>query len=323
MKDAKLAMVREDGILPSDFFVTSNRRTWVMVKGKKIEVEDIRMDCAIVVDPEKMRATCLEPRKIKKGMYVVVGNEGIIEEGEMEFMLSAVSSERPAVHIINEVIRTLLEVKRRGGRIFVVAGPAVIHAGGREALAQLIRWGYVDVLIAGNGLAVHDMEASIYGTSLGVSLRDGRHIHHAHHIWTINRVNACGSIKDAVNRGLVKDGIMYECVKNDVKYILVGSIRDDGPLKDTITDMIKAQDMIREEIKKGVDLVLALATMLLTIGVCNMLPYEVKVIVVDINPAVISKVYDRGSQQVVGVVTDVGLFLRELIRAMERKMSSY
>ncbi len=317
MESVSIKQVDKDGVLPDGFFVTSNRKTWIILNNKKIEVKDIRMDCAIVVDPKSETAVCLEPRKIKKGMWVVVGNKGVIEEGELRFMDSTVSSERPAIFTIETTAKLLAEVKEHGGRVFVVAGPAVIHSGGREALAELIRKGYVDVLIAGNGFAVHDIEASIYGTSLGVSLKDGSYVHHAHHIWTINKVNACGSIKAAVEKGIIKNGVMYECIKHNVRYILVGSIRDDGPLKDTITDMIKAQDIIRAEITQGVDLVLALATMLLTIGVCNMLPYDTRVIVVDINPAVISRVYDRGSQQIIGVVTDVGLFLRELARFLK------
>ncbi|RLF25759.1 MAG: TIGR00300 family protein, partial [Thermoprotei archaeon] len=208
-----------------------------------------------------------------------------------------------------------------GGRIFVVAGPAVIHAGGREALADIVRMGLVDVLIAGNGFAVHDIEASLYGTSLGLSLATSRYVEHSHHMWAINKVRAYGSIARAVKEGLIKDGIMYECIRKGVKFILVGSIRDDGPLPDTIMDMLLAQDLIREEIKKGVDLVLVLATMLLAIGVCNMLPYNVRVVVVDINPMVIAKVHDRGSEQVIGVVTDVGLFLRCLQEALKALMS--
>ncbi len=318
MKSVKLMPAPNDGVLPDNFFVTSNRRTWILLNGEKIKVKDIRMDCCIVVEPEKRLAYCLEPRKVKKGMLVVVGNEGVIEEGEFRFMSGTVSSERPVPILIEEVAKWMIDTKRKGGRIFVVAGPAVIHSGGREALAKIVRMGFVDVFITGNGFVVHDLEASIYGTSLGMSLRNGKYVHHAHHIWTINKIRKLGSIKKAVEVGLVKDGVTYECIKRGIKYIIVGSIRDDGPLPETITDMIVAQDTIREEIKKGVDLVLCLATMLLTIGVCNMLPYNTKVVVVDINPSVITKVYDRGSQQVIGIVTDVGLFLRELYNILKR-----
>ncbi len=317
MESVELKPAPEDGVLPDGFYVTSNKRTWIILNGEKIEVKNVRMDCCIVVDPVKKEAYSLEPRKVKKGMLVVVGEKGIIEEEPgFRFMTSPVSTERPTYLIIREVAKELIDVKRRGGRVFVVAGPAVIHSGGRNALAELVRMGYVDVLIVGNGFAVHDLEASIFGTSLGVSLRDGRYVHHATHVWTINKVNSCGSIARAVKLGIVRDGVLYECVRNGVKYIIVGSIRDDGPLKDTITDMVKAQDVIREEIIRGVDLVLVLATMLLGIGVCNMLPYHVKVVFVDINPAVIARVYDRGSTQIRGVVTDVGLFLRELVRVL-------
>jgi len=319
MDGVKLVPAPSDGILPDGFFVTSNRRTKILLNGKLIPVKNIRMDCCIVVDPKKEEALCVEPRNVKKGDLIVVGDEGVIEEGELKFMVSPISPEKQAWLIAKETSSMMKSIKKRGGRIFVVAGPAVVHAGGREALATLIREGFVDVLITGNGLAVHDMEASIYGTSLGLSLKDGRYIHHAHHIWTINKVNSCGSIANAVKMGLIKDGIMYECVRNNVKYIIVGSIRDDGPLNDTITDMIKAQDVIREEIKRGVDLVLGLASALLIIGVANMLPYDVPLIAVDINPAVLIKIHDRGSQQTICVNSDVGLFLRELVRFIEQK----
>ena len=316
MRSVKLAPAPKDGVLPENFFVTSNRKTWIILNGKKIEVKHIRMDGCIVVDLERNEAYCLEPRKVKKGMLVVVGKEGVIEEGELQFLSSTVSTEKPTPILIKRVAKWVKEVKASGGRVFAVTGPAVIHSGGREALAEIIKRGYIDVLITGNGFAVHDIEASIYGTSLGMSLKNGSYVYHAHHIWTINKIREMGSIKEAVKCGIIKDGVMYECVKRGVKYIIVGSIRDDGPLPETITDMILAQDIIREEIKKGVDLVLCLATMLLTIGVCNMLPYDTRVVVVDINPMVVTKVYDRGSQQVIGIVTDVSLFLRELCREL-------
>jgi len=314
----KLLPATENGVLPEGFFVTSNRRTWIILNGKMIEVQNIRMDCCIVVQPDEEKAFCIEPRKVKKGELVVVGTEGVIEEGEFKFMTEPTSPERPAHLIIKELARLLLNVRKKKGRVFIVAGPAVIHAGGREALSELIRLGFVNVLIAGNGLAVHDIEASIYSTSLGVSLETGEYIDHRNHIWTINKIRAVGSIKEAVEKGIIKNGIMYECVKNKVKYILVGSIRDDGPLPDTIMDMIEAQDKIRDEILKGVDLVICLATALLTIGVCNMLPYWIKVFVIDINPAVGIKVKDRGSHQIVSVVTDVGLFLRNLVKIVRQ-----
>lgn len=315
MREVKLTPAPGDGILPERFYVTSNRRTWILFKGRKIKVKNIRMDGVIAVDPVKGEAYCIEPRKVRKGMLIVVSEEGVIEEGEeFRFMASPISIEKPIESLVDKIITWIFETRRRGERIFLVTGPAVIHSGGREALSQLIKKGYVDVLITGNGFAVHDIEASIFGTSLGMSLKDGTYVHHAHHIWAINLVNKCGSIKEAVKKGVIKNGVMYECVMKNIKYIIVGSIRDDGPLRDTITDMIIAQDVIREEISKGVGLVLCLATALLTIGVANMLPYDTRIVVVDINPAVIAKVYDRGTQQVMGVITDVGLFLKELIR---------
>lgn len=321
-RSAKLVPAPADGVLPDGFFVTSNRRTWVALEGQLVEVRDIRMDCCIVVDPSRGEARCVEPRKVRRGMLVVVGREGVVEEGGFRFMGESASSERPAHAAARDVARMIVEAKGRGERVFVVAGPAVIHSGGREALAELVRRGLVDVLIAGNGFAVHDIEASLYGTSLGMSLSDGRYVDHSHHMWAINVVRRCGSIRAAVELGLVRDGVMYECVRRGVKCILVGSIRDDGPLPDTIMDMLAAQDAVREEVRRGVGLVLCLATMLLTIGVCNMLPHDVRVVVVDINPAVVAKVHDRGSLQAVGVVTDVGLFLRELVRALDSEAPS-
>jgi lysine-ketoglutarate reductase/saccharopine dehydrogenase-like protein (TIGR00300 family) len=217
--------VKENGVLPENYFTTSNRETRVRVNGSLKEVKDIRMDCAIVVRGKEV--LCLEARKVQVGDFVVVGTDGVIEKGDDDFgfMSSGVSSERSAAKAVYEVAVKLKNTRKAA----VVAGPAVVHAGGRDALASVIRKGHVKLLLSGNALAVHDIEACLYGTSLGISLKTGRNSHHSNHLWAINRINAAGGIEEAVESGVITDGIMYECVRNNVPFILAGSLRDDGP----------------------------------------------------------------------------------------------
>jgi lysine-ketoglutarate reductase/saccharopine dehydrogenase-like protein (TIGR00300 family) len=212
------------------------------------------------------------------------------------------------------------DVKQQGGRIAVVAGPVVVHTGGVEHFSALIRHGYVDVVLAGNALAVHDVEYALSGTSLGIDLAAGAPVEQGHrnHMAAINTINRTGSIRAAVDQGVLRSGIMYECVTNGVEYVLAGSIRDDGPLPDTIMDLEEAQDQYADALSNNVQLVLMLSSMLHSIGVGNMLPSWVRVVCVDINPAVVTKLSDRGSMQTVGVVTDVGLFLHHLAMRLTR-----
>jgi lysine-ketoglutarate reductase/saccharopine dehydrogenase-like protein (TIGR00300 family) len=199
-----------------------------------------------------------------------------------------------------------------------VAGPVVVHTGGVTHFSELIRMGFVDVVLAGNALAVHDVEFALSGTSLGIDLAEGAPVEQGHrnHMAAINTINRAGGIRQAVESGVLKSGVMYECVTHGVEYILAGSIRDDGPLPDTVMDLVQAQERYAEALAGNVHLVLMLSSMLHSIGVGNMLPSWVRVVCVDINPAVVTKLSDRGSQQTVGVVTDVGLFLHRLAEAL-------
>jgi lysine-ketoglutarate reductase/saccharopine dehydrogenase-like protein (TIGR00300 family) len=230
------------------------------------------------------------------------------------FMSNDVSSERRVEGVVSKIAEMMRQVKKSGGRIAVVAGPVVVHTGGVEHFCELIRHGYVNTVLAGNALAVHDVEFAMSGTSLGIDLIAGAAVEQGHrnHMAAINSINRAGGIRPAVEAGILTSGVMYECVKHGVDYVLAGSIRDDGPLPDTLMDLIEAQERYATALANNVQLVLMLSSMLHSIGVGNMLPSWVRVVCVDINPAVVTKLSDRGSQQTVGVVTDVGLFLHRL-----------
>ncbi|WP_414468396.1 TIGR00300 family protein [Methanobacterium sp. ACI-7] len=327
IKEIEMLPSEKDKTLPDDFYSTTNHPTYVRYKDEWIYVEDIEMDCMIVIDPEEKRALCRPIGRIKKGDLVVVGREGIKvipperprgKKGVFEFMSSEASSEKPVRSIIEKIASEIKEIKKRGGKIAIVAGPAIIHTGSAPLLARMIREGIIDVLFAGNALATHDIENALYGTSLGVCTRHGEAVvrGHRHHIYAINEINKAGSIKEAVEKGFLTSGIMYECVKNNVPYVLAGSIRDDGPLPDVITDVIEAQDEMRKY-AQDVDMVIMIATMLHSIATGNILPSYVKSICVDINPATVTKLADRGSAQVVSIVTDVGAFLPILYEHLE------
>ncbi len=319
IKDVKILMSEKDKTLPVDFYSTTHHPTHIRYNGEWVVVEDIEMDCMIVVDLESGRAFCRPIGRIKKGDCVVVGRDGIQvspperprgKKGVFEFMSSDASSEKPIKSIIRKISSEIKEVKSRGGKIAVVSGPAVVHTGSGPILANMIKEGIIDIIFAGNALATHDIENALYGTSLGMCVKTGEAVTRGHrnHIYAINEINKAGSIKDAVEKGILKKGIMYECIKNDVPFVLAGSIRDDGPLPDVITDVIDAQDEMRKYVQ-DVDMVIMISTMLHSIATGNMLPSHVKSICVDINPATVTKLSDRGSAQVVGIVTDVGTFL--------------
>ena len=312
-----------DGCAPTDFYSTTNHETHIRRGGKWLAVADQRMDAAIVVDGHQ--ASCRKLRDIRKGDVVVCGVEGIRvvptfqdrDRHGFAFMSNEVSSERRVEAAVVRIAEMMQAVKADGGRIAIVAGPVVVHTGGAPYLAKLIRGGFVQVLLSGNALAVHDIELALFGTSLGVNLETGRAVEggHHHHMRAINAVRRAGGIPQAVQQGIIKSGIMYECEKSRVEYVLAGSIRDDGPLPDTLMDLTSAQDRYAECLK-GVSLVLMLASMLHGIGVGNMLPSAVRVVCIDINPAVVTKLGDRGSSQTVGIVTDTGLFLHQLAQTL-------
>ena len=310
-----------DGVFPERFYATTNLETWVRLEQQWIPVESIEMDCGIRIDRSTRKAQCVPMHRVKNGDLVVVGQPGVkvvpLERQQpgapFEFMASPVSTEQPKGLLIREIAESMQRVRRENGRILVVAGPGLVHTGASKYLAELIDNGYVQVLFAGNGLAVHDMESDLYGTSLGVYVDQKIRASegHEHHLWTINRIRKAGGIRQAVEQGLIRKGIFYSCVKNGVEFVLAGSIRDDGPLPDVITDTLQAQDIMREK-ARGVSFALMIATTLHAIATGNLLPASVKTVCVDINPAVVTKLTDRGTFQAVGLVTDVEPFLREL-----------
>ncbi len=322
--DAAFARVERDRCAPEDFYSTTNHRTQVRRGGEWHVVENQRMDALIVWAGGKAWARRL--RDIKAGDEVVVGMRGIrvIPESKerdrlaFAFMSNGISSERQVETAVRQTAAMMRAAKESGQRVVVVAGPVVVHTGGAKPLAALIRKGYVNALLAGNALGVHDAEAAMIGTSLGVRMSDGRLAEHGHrnHMRAINAVYHAGSLRGAVAQGKLKKGIIYECVANDVPFVLAGSLRDDGPLPETITDMNAAQDAYAEQLR-GAGLVLCLGSMLHSIATGNMLPGWVKTVCVDINPAVATKLSDRGTGQALGVVTDVGMFLELLEKNLQ------
>ena len=324
-RDVLIKPAEKDRCVPDDFYSTTNHRTHVRLGGQWIDVESQRMDAVIVVTGQT--ASCRKLRDVKAGEGIVCGHDGIRVTPEFRerdrlgfaFMSNDVSSERRVEGSVARIALMMREVKAAGGRIAVVAGPVVVHTGGVEHFASLIRHGYVDVVLAGNALAVHDIEFALSGTSLGIDLAAGAPVEQGHrnHMAAINTINRAGSIRSAVESGVLKSGVMYECVKKGVEFVLAGSIRDDGPLPETMMDLVEAQEQYAAALSRNVHLVLMLSSMLHSIGVGNMLPSWVRVVCVDINPAVVTKLSDRGSQQTVGVVTDVGLFLHRLAEALD------
>lgn len=322
--DAEIKRAECDRCAPEDFYSTTNQRTLIRHRGQWIEARKQRMDAMIVV--QNGSATCRRLRDIKAGDSIVIGMKGIRVVPEAKerdrlafaFMSSDISSERQVETAVGQTAALMHQTRAEGKKIVAVSGPVVVHTGGCDALSSLIRNGWIDALLAGNALAVHDIESALLGTSLGVRTSDGRLEQHGHrnHMRAINAINHAGGIKAAVLSGQLTTGVMYECVKAGVPFVLAGSLRDDGPMPETITDMNEAQDAYAAQLE-GAGVVLCLSSMLHSIAVGNMLPAWVKIICVDINPAVPTKVSDRGTGQVLGVVTDVGLFLDLLRRKLE------
>jgi lysine-ketoglutarate reductase/saccharopine dehydrogenase-like protein (TIGR00300 family) len=325
-KDVTVRTADKDGCAPEDFYSTTNHRTVVRHGGRWIEVGRQRMDAVIIV--EDGTATCRKLRDVRRGDPIVCGNDGIRVVPEFRerdrhgfaFMTNEISSERRVEVGVARIAAMVREIKASHGRIAVVAGPVLIHTGGSSHFQELIRSGFVDVLLAGNALAVHDVEQALFGTSLGVHLERGdiAEAGHEHHLRAINRIRRAGGIAQAVETGLLMKGIMYECVKNCVPFVLAGSIRDDGPLPEVITDTRQAQCVMRDKIE-GVTMCLMIATALHSVAVGNLLPARVRVVCVDINPATVTKLTDRGSFQTVGLVTDVEPFLRVLVQELEHE----
>ncbi len=335
--DVQTEICTQAGVSPDDFYVTTIYPTEVRINCEWVRVENQRMDGAIVIQDNSGNpiARCKLLRDLEVGDRVVVGIEGIKTvrqpisrepkaKDEFSFMGAGVSSERRVELVVEQIAWELRQIRDRGGKVLVTAGPVVIHTGGAKHLSSLIRDGYIQGLLGGNAIAVHDLEQAVMGTSLGVDMQKGTPVSggHRHHLKVINLVRRYGSIAEAVKQGVISQGVMYECVQNNVPFCLAGSIRDDGPLPDTQMDLIKAQAEYAQ-LLEGTDMILMLSTMLHSIGVGNMTPAGVKMVCVDINPAVVTKLSDRGSIESVGVVTDVGLFLSLLVNKLEQLTSPY
>jgi lysine-ketoglutarate reductase/saccharopine dehydrogenase-like protein (TIGR00300 family) len=347
-QDCRLVAADMDGAFPESFYSSTNQRTEVRLESKWIEVADQEMDCGIVVEGARneeqaksgpadpsgdlalrssiVSAHCVPMIEVKRGMQVVCGHVGVrvfpVDRGEVRrdftFMSSGVSTEKPKGALVREIARELVANRKCDGKTLVVGGPAIVHTGSGPIVCDLIRRGYIHKLFAGNALATHDIEQALFGTSLGVHLADASIADsgHEHHLRAINRIRRCGSIANAVEQNVLTSGIMYECVKHKVDFLLAGSIRDDGPLPDVVTDVIVAQNEMRARIR-DVTYCLMIATMLHSVAVGNLLPAWVKVVCIDINPSTVIKLGDRGSFQTVGIVTDVEPFLRSLVQEID------
>ncbi|MBI4431078.1 MAG: TIGR00300 family protein [Candidatus Omnitrophica bacterium] len=323
IREVKLARAPKDGVFPERFYSTTNLPTSVYFRKAWRPVLHIEMDCAIRVEKATGRASTVPMSDAKKGDLIVAGQSGIrvtpLERERnrevFQFMASSVSSEKPKVRLIHALAEEMHQIKAGGGKILFVAGPAVVHTGAIPYFVDLVERGYVDVLFGGNGLATHDAESAILGTSLGVDLKSGKSTQssHDHHMRIINRMRRLGGLRQAVQKGVLKSGLMYSCMQRGVRVVLVGSVRDDGPLPDVITDMLEAQNEMRRALA-GVELAVMIASTLHSIATGNMLPATVRTVCVDINPAVVTKLSDRGTFQNVGLVTDSESFLRELAR---------
>lgn len=314
--DAQLVAADQDGVLPDGFYASTNLPTQVQVHGRWLTVENPEMDCAIVVRGQQARTVPMAD--VQRGELVVVESVGVRVDplqrrgrGEVfAFMGSQVSSEKPQALLVHRIAAAMRAARARGEKILWVAGPAVVHTGAGPAVERLIAAGYMNVLFAGNALATHDVEGALLGTSLGINLMEGIGVEHGHehHLRAINTIRRAGGLRQGVTSGVLKSGIMHACVKNGVPYVLGGSVRDDGPLPDTVVDVLETQRQMRQ-LLPGVGFCLMVATMLHSIATGNMLPATVPLVCVDINPATVTKLADRGSAQATGVVTDVGLFL--------------
>ncbi|HWS84454.1 MAG TPA: TIGR00300 family protein [Ktedonobacteraceae bacterium] len=320
-----MTVVQKDGVLPAKFYSTTNLPTQVRLDGQWINVENIEMDVAVIIDRANGRAYCKPMHEVLVGDEVVIGHEGIRiqpferdrEKETFAFMQSNVSSEKTKVQMIHDIAKQMKETRTKGGKILFVLGPAVIHTGAGRYIAELLRRGYVQVIFGGNAIIAHDIESALFGTSLGVNLETGEQVEggHRNHLRAINAIRELGSAEKAVETGLLREGITYEAIKHKVPMVLAGSIRDDGPMPEVIRDTLEAQKRMREELQ-GVEMAIMVASMLHAIATGNLLPARVRTVVVDINPAVVTKLADRGSFQAAGLVTDVELFLRELVEAL-------
>ncbi len=329
-KEIMLKKATKNSVMPDNFYSTTNNQTEIFYKHQWVRVENTMMDKCIVVKGD--RARCVPIRDVKRGDQIIVGEQGVRvipperpREGTnvFEFMASSSSSERPTMHIAKKVAEDIYKTKKHGGKIIIVGGPAIVHTGAADSVAELIRTGYIDGVLAGNALAVHDIEYATVGTSLGMNVHDATLANHGHrnHMDAVNAVFKSGSIPNMVRDKKLTRGIMYECVKNNVPFVLAGSIRDDGPLPDVITDVVQAQREYKRVLRDA-EMVIMISTMLHSIATGNMLPADVKVIVVDINQPTVTKLMDRGTWQALGIVSDVGAFLPMVTQHIRKRRIS-
>jgi lysine-ketoglutarate reductase/saccharopine dehydrogenase-like protein (TIGR00300 family) len=318
-----------DGVFPEDFYSTTNLETFVRLDRDWLRVDRAEMDCGLVVEERDGRTVIrnVPVSDVRAGEAVVCGAHGVrvemppsVARGEEEnfgFMSSIVSSEKPQALLVRQIAERMREVRAAGQKILWVGGPAVVHTGAAPAMVRLVRAGYVDILFAGNALATHDIESALFGTSLGVDLAKGSGVPHGHehHIRAINTIRAAGSIAQAVESGVLTGGVMHAMVQAQKPFVLVGSVRDDGPLPDVYTDVIEGQRAMRAQLP-DVGFAIMVATMLHSIATGNILPASIPLVSVDINPATVTKLADRGSAQAIGIVTDIGLFLEQLAREL-------
>ncbi|MFA5296221.1 MAG: TIGR00300 family protein [Methanoregulaceae archaeon] len=325
-KEAKTEPAPQDGVLPEHFYGTTHHPTFVFLGGKWRRVGDIEMDCVIVIDG--MTAVCRRQGLVRKGDRVVVGFGGVRVEPPQRprspvdifgFMSSGTSPEKPITYLIRDLAREMKKIHDRNGVIIHVMGTAMVHTGADESLQELIRRGYVQALFVGNGFAVMDVEKQLFGTTLGMDKKTGKVLKSGYksHLVAINEIQRAGGIRQAVRNGVLKSGVLYECVRNDIPVVIGGSLRDDGPLPDTITDVMQAQDEMRKYVRTA-DMCVICASMLHGIAVGNMLPSEVKTVAVDINPYVVTRLQDRGTTQALGLVTDPALLLPQLTAEIQK-----
>ena len=330
-EEVKIKFAKKNMIMPDNFYSTTNNETKIFYRNKWINVKNMMMDKCIVINNDT--AKCVAIRDVKKNDRIVIGESGIkiipIERPRdknnvFKFMSSNNSSERPTSHMAKKVAADIFNTKKSNGKIILVAGPAIIHTGAGESIAMLIRSGFIDTILSGNALAVHDIENAILGTSLGMNIHDGTLAlrGNRNHMYAINSVFQAGSISNMVQTGKLKQGIMFECVTNNIPVVLAGSIRDDGPIPDVITDIIIAQKKYKKCLEDA-DLVIMVSTMLHSIATGNMLPAKVKVIIIDINQATVTKIIDRGTWQALGIVSDVGVFLPLVTNEIKKLMQSH
>ncbi len=321
VREARLQIAPANGVLPADFYVTTNLPTEVRLAGKWLRVAEEEMDLVLVVDDAGRRVRALPMTEVRAGTRVVVGEGGVRvsyperqrQESGFRFMDSGVSAEKPKGALLRQVVAAVRRVREEGRKVLLVGGPVIVHAGAGGVVEGLIRQGWIDVLFAGNALATHDIEQALFGTSLGVPLSGGRPpcAGHAHHLWAINAIRGAGSIRAAVASGLLNRGIMHACVTRPIPFVLAGSIRDDGPLPEVITDVIEAQKAMRAHCRE-VGLALMIGTTLHAVATGNLLSARVVTVCVDINPGAVTKLHDRGSRQSLGIVMDAASFLEQL-----------